>query len=233
MEPAWGLIGFDLDGTLVDTAPEIGDAVNDTLRRLALPAVPAGRVIGWIGHGTRELLLQALAHAGGESPEALRGSEAFTRATLQFDRDYLARCGTRSQPYAGARELLAALRAQGVRTCVVTNKETRFTARVLAAHGLDALLDRVVCGDTLPVKKPDPAGLQSCLQAFATPPERALLVGDSSIDAATARAAGLPVWLLSHGYNMGQPVAACRPDRVFDDFASLRAALGLAPVPVA
>ena len=57
MEPAWGLIGFDLDGTLVDTAPEIGDAVNDTLRRLGLPAVPAGRVIGWIGHGTRELLL--------------------------------------------------------------------------------------------------------------------------------------------------------------------------------
>ncbi|MCB2037963.1 MAG: HAD-IA family hydrolase, partial [Ottowia sp.] len=95
------------------------------------------------------------------------------------------------------------------------------------------LLDRVVCGDTLPVKKPDPAGLRSCLQAFGVPPERALFVGDSSIDAATARAAGLPVWLLSHGYNMGQPVAACRPDRVFDDFASLRAALGLAPVPVA
>ena len=69
--------------------------------------------------------------------------------------------------------------------------------------------------------------------AFATPPERAMFVGDSSIDAATARAANLPVWLLSHGYNMGQPVAACRPDRVFDDFASLRAALGLAPVPVA
>lgn len=227
MQPRWGLIAFDLDGTLVDTAPEIGDAVNDTLRHLGLAAVPAERVIGWIGHGTRELLLQALAHTRGQAPEALRGSDDFARATRQFDHDYLARCGTRSQPYAGARALLLALRQQGVRTCVVTNKEARFTARVLAAHGLDALLDRVVSGDTLPVKKPDPAGLNSCLQAFGVPAPRALFVGDSRIDAATARAAGLPVWLLSHGYNMGQPVSACRPDRVFDDFATLRAALVL------
>lgn len=95
---------------------------------------------------------------------------------------------------------------------------------MLAAHGLGAWLDRVVCGDTLPTRKPDPAGLLGCLSAFGIDPARALFVGDSSIDAATARAAGVPVWLLTHGYNMGRPVSDSAPDAVFDGFALLHQA---------
>ena len=95
---------------------------------------------------------------------------------------------------------------------------------MLAAHGLGAWLDRVVCGDTLPTRKPDPAGLLGCLSAFGIEPARALFVGDSSIDAATARAAGVPVWLLTHGYNMGRPVSDSAPDAVFDGFALLHQA---------
>ena len=92
---------------------------------------------------------------------------------------------------------------------------------MLDAHGFSPLFDRVVSGDTMPTKKPDPAGVLSCLAAFEVPASRALFVGDSSIDAATAKNAGLPVWLLPWGYNMGQPVSACQPDRVIDDFSAL------------
>jgi phosphoglycolate phosphatase len=120
--------------------------------------------------------------------------------------------------------VLQALRGQGVYLAVVTNKEARYTQTVLAAHDLVPLFDRVVCGDTLPTKKPDPAGIQSCLAQFEVPATRALFVGDSSIDVATARNAGVPVWALPYGYNMGQPIEACGPDRVISDFSALTAA---------
>ena len=123
--------------------------------------------------------------------------------------------------YPQVRETLVALRSRGVKLAVVTNKEGRYTATVLNAHQLMPLLDRVVSGDTLPTKKPDPAGIASCLAAFGVTPARALFVGDSSIDVATARNAGVPVWALPYGYNMGQPIAACSPDRIIADCSAL------------
>ena len=119
------------------------------------------------------------------------------------------------------RETLATLRDRGVKLAVVTNKEGRYTATVLNAHQITSLLDRVVCGDTLSTKRPDPAGIQSCLAQFGVPPNRALFVGDSSIDVATARNAGVAVWALPYGYNMGQPIEACSPDRVIADCSAL------------
>ncbi len=221
MPRPFDLILFDLDGTLIETAPEIADAVNDTLRHVSLPGVTQEQVDGWIGNGTRELLIQALAFVRRISGAQVRASADLPVIAAEFNRHYEARCGTRSQPYPHVREVLQALRADGVRLAVVTNKEGRYTQRVLDAHGFSPLFDRVISGDTLPTKKPDPAGVRACLAAFGVPPPRALFVGDSSIDAATARNAGLPVWLLPYGYNMGQPVAACAPDRVLDDFLAL------------
>jgi phosphoglycolate phosphatase len=84
-----------------------------------------------------------------------------------------------------------------------------------------ALFDTVISSDTLSTKKPNPAGVTQCLAQWGVPPSRALFVGDSSIDAATARNAGVPVWLLPYGYNMGQAIAACAPDRVNPNFSSL------------
>jgi phosphoglycolate phosphatase len=215
------LILFDLDGTLIETAPEIADAVNDTLGHFDLPGVTQTQVNGWIGHGTRELLIQALAFTRGSSDTQVRASSNLPVIAAEFDRHYEARCGTRSQPYPHVRGVLLALRDQGVRLAVVTNKEGRYTQRVLDAHGFSPLFDRVVSGDTLPTKKPDPAGVRACMDALNVPASRALFVGDSSIDAATARNAGVPVWLLPYGYNMGQPVTACAPDRVINDFSAL------------
>lgn len=219
--PGFALYLFDLDGTLVETAPEITDAVNDTLRQFGWTEIDEEQIARWIGYGTGALLVQAVARATGTTPEEVRASERLAAIGTVYEHWYAARCGTRSRLYPEVRETLAALRARGARLAIVTNKEQRYTDRVLDAHGLRDAFDRVVCGDTLATRKPDPAGVLACLREFGATPAQALFVGDSSIDAETARAAGVAVWLLPYGYNMGAPIEACRPDRVIADFSSL------------
>lgn len=221
MTNSFKLFMFDLDGTLVETAPEIADAVNDTLARFELPAVPQECVDSWIGHGTHELLIQALAFAGRTAAPLVRASSSLPLVSAEFGRHYQRRCGTNSHPYPHVREVLQQLRDRGSKLAVVTNKEQRYTRTVLDAHGLAPLFDRVISGDSLPTKKPDPAGINACLDEFHVDRDRALFVGDSSIDVATARNAGVRVWALPYGYNMGQPIAACGPDRVIADFSAL------------
>lgn len=217
----YDLILFDLDGTLIETAPEIADAVNDTLKQFDLPSVTQQQVNDWIGHGTRELLIQALAFTGQTTADEVRQSHSFHAIEARFSQHYQQRCGTRSHLYPQVRETLQALRAAGVKLAVVTNKESRYTQTVLDAHTLAPLFDRVISGDTLPVKKPNPAAIDDCLQCFRVARARTLFVGDSSIDVATARNAGVAVWALPYGYNMGEPIEACRPDRVIPDFSAL------------
>lgn len=223
------LVLFDLDGTLVETAPEICDAVNDTLAHFGWPAVPIGQVADWIGHGTRTLLTRCVARARGTTVDELRESGRLEEVIAVYDGCYAKRCGTRSRIYPGGRQTLEALRGRGIRLALVTNKEGRYTDRVLAAHGLRGLFDVVVSGDTLPAKKPDPACVTACLEALAVPAERALYVGDSSIDVQTARNAGVPVWILPHGYNMGEPADALPADRIVPDFGKLMEWLGVCP----
>lgn len=218
------LVLFDLDGTLVDTAPEIADAVNDTLAECGLSPVRQQQVNDWIGHGTRTLLIEALSSAQGRTADAVRADPDLPRIAGIFDTHYQQRCGTRSQPFPHVMPVLRSLRGRGIRLAVVTNKEGRYTDTVLQAHSLQDMFDAVVSGDTLATKKPDPQGVRHCLARFQVAPAQALFVGDSSIDAATARSAGVAVWLLPYGYNMGQPVAACQPDRVIAD---MRALLGV------
>ena len=218
---AFDLMLFDLDGTLIETAPEIFDAVNDTLRQFHLPGVTEQQVKDWIGHGTRTLLIQALASAGDTTVETVRQSDSLALIAVEFDKHYQRRCGTRSRLYPQVREVLHALRGQGVKLAVVTNKESRYTNTVLSAHALTPLFDRVISGDSLSAKKPNPAGIQSCLEQFQVERDRALFVGDSSIDVATARNAGVQVWAMPYGYNMGEPIETCAPDRVIADFTAL------------
>jgi len=212
---------FDLDGTLIETAPEIADAVNLTLREVGLRSVTQQQVNDWIGHGTLELLIQALAYTQRISDQQVRNSPELPGMAATFNKHYQQCCGTRSHLYPQVRETLTALRKLDVRLAVVTNKESRFTHTVLEAHSLTAMFDVVVSGDTLPVKKPNPAGIAHCLGLFKATPERSLFVGDSSIDIATARNAGVVVWALPYGYNMGEPIEAARPDRVIADISAL------------
>ena len=217
----WQAIFFDLDGTLVETAPEIADAVNDTLGHFGWPAVTQSQVDRWIGHGTRELLIQALAHVSQQTVLQVRQGVLLQQALPVFDRHYQKRCGTRSALYPHVRETLQNLRARGCRLAVVTNKEGRYTDTVLRAHALDQAFDLVVSGDSFANKKPNPVGVLHGLDLWGVDKAQALFVGDSSIDAATARQAGIAVWLLPYGYNMGEPVNACDPDRVIDNFSAI------------
>jgi phosphoglycolate phosphatase len=219
----YDLIVFDLDGTLIETAPEIADAVNDTLSHFAKPLVSQQQVNDWIGHGTRELLIQALACVSNTPADSVRHAESFPPIEQVFGRFYQQRCGTRSHLYPQVRETLQALRGAGVKLAVMTNKEGRYTQTVLDAHQLAPLFDHIISGDSLPVKKPNPAGIEQCLLRFGVRRERALFVGDSSIDVATARNAGITVWALPYGYNMGEPIEACQPDRVIPDCSALLA----------
>ena len=217
----YDLVMFDLDGTLVETAPEIMDAVNDTLSHFDLPLVSQQQVNNWIGHGTLTLLVDAVAFATGRTAADVRASELLQSMVQEYNLFYQRRCGTRSHLYPQVRETLVALRAQGVRLAVVTNKESRYTQIVMDVQDLSALFDTVISGDSLPTKKPDPAGVAHCLAQWGVSADRALFVGDSSIDVATARNAGVAVWAVPYGYNMGQPIEACAPDRIVADCLSL------------
>ena len=220
MKP-YDLILFDLDGTLVETAPEICDAVNDTLQHFNFASVSQGQVNDWIGHGTLELLIQALAFVQGISDATVRSSERLADIAAVFKTHYRARCGTRSHCYPHVVETLHRLKSQGVLLGVVTNKEGAYTQTVLDAHALTPLFDCVISGDTLPTKKPRPDGVLSCLVRFQVTADRTLFVGDSSIDVATARNAGVAVWVVPYGYNMGAAIADSHPDRLIANFAEL------------
>ncbi|CAM5790753.1 phosphoglycolate phosphatase [Rhizobacter fulvus] len=211
------LILFDLDGTLIDTAPELATAVNALLARLGRPPVPLAQVRTWIGRGARELLRQALRHHdvdGGESPSV-------DAAWAGFERDCAAACGTRSAPYPGVVSTLDALQAQGVRLALITNKESVLTQRVLAAHRLTSYFDLIVAGDTLPVRKPDPAVLRHALDTFGVEADDALFIGDSAIDVQAARNAGVPVWAVSYGYDSAALRDDHAPDRLVDSLDAL------------
>lgn len=217
----YDLILFDLDGTLVETAPEICDAVNDTLQHFGFASVSQGQVNDWIGHGTLELLIQALAAVQNHSAETVRQSTELPPIAAIFKTHYRARCGTRSHCYPQVKQALAHLKAHGLRLAVVTNKEGAYTQTVLDAHDLTALFDHVISGDSLATKKPHPHGVLACLDRFGTPADRALFIGDSRIDIATARNAGVAVWAVPYGYNMGQAIAQSKPDRLIQDFGAL------------
>lgn len=212
---------FDLDGTLVESAGQICDAVNDSLKQFELPQVSLSQVTRWIGKGTRELLVLALSASTQTSAEAVRASDALGAITLAFDTHYDLRCGARIQLYPQVLHTLQVLHERGVKLAVVTNKESRFAHKVLAANQLSACFDAVVSGDTFPTKKPHPAGIESCIAQFGVERQRALFVGDSSIDVAAARNAGVAVWVLPYGYNMGQPIEASAADRVIADCSEL------------
>ena len=205
------LVLFDLDGTLMDTAPEIADAVNDTLARLKLPPVDDELVRGWIGDGARVLLQRALAHV--QAPPL-----AAAQAWNGFALDYAQRCGSNSRVHDGARALLQRLRAQGLHTALLTNKEAAFAHRLLALHDLTGDFDVIVAGDTLPVKKPHPAVVDHVLQALDVQPHEAMLVGDSVTDVRTARNAGVAAWLVTHGYPQGELAGDDAPDGFIPHF---------------
>jgi len=218
------LLLFDLDGTLVDTLPDLTNAVNEALRERGYAPLLPQEVRPMIGDGMAMLLARGFAARGGARTEA----DAMQQRFLQI---YEGVATANSHPYPGVAETLAALRERGYRTAVATNKPQRATEEVLQGVGLDALFDDVAGGDRYPYRKPDPRHLLFLIDEIGGDPRRAVMIGDSENDAAAARAAGLKLVLMRYGYARIDP-AELGADRLLDHFDELpRAleALGLSP----
>lgn len=215
-----GCVMFDLDGTLVDSALDLTAAVDNMLQ--ALGRAPAGeaRVRQWVGNGAPVLVRRALTGELDPTDEAI-GAELFQVAFDLFLAAYSQSNGRYSRLYPGVESLLTHLRQAGVPMAVVTNKPIAFTTPLLKALQIDHYFDQVLGGDSLPVKKPDPLPLLTVLEGFGCAPARGLMLGDSRNDVDAARAAGCPVICVSYGYNHGEPVQRCAPDRVVDSLAEL------------
>lgn len=197
---------FDLDGTLMDTAPEIAEALNRTLKWLGRRPAEPEVVRGWIGDGARALVGKAL------------GRPAEDTEWDYFAGEYARVCGTSSKLFPGTRAMLERLHARGFRMAVLTNKESRFAHKLLVMHDIGAHFDLLVAGDTLPFKKPDPRVIDHALHALAVPAEAAVLIGDSPTDIRTARAAGVRAWAVRHGYPQ-HGFANDAPDAWINSFA--------------
>jgi len=212
---------FDLDGTLVDSAPDLADAVNVALAAHGIAALPQDTVRGYIGNGAARLIHRAVTgDFDGEAEPAL-----FNHVYEDFLTAYDARVFVRTQVYDGVTATLQLLRAAGWRLACVTNKPARFTEPLLARAGLARLLDLAVSGDTLPVKKPDPEPLLHAARSLGVAVARSVMVGDSVTDLGAARNAGMPAVCVSFGYHGGEDLAAHGALEVIDHMAELPALL--------
>ncbi|WP_132291644.1 phosphoglycolate phosphatase [Marinobacterium mangrovicola] len=211
---------FDLDGTLVDSVPDLARAVDQMLEALGRSAAGVDSVRQWVGNGADMLVKRALS---GDMAGLLNGDdvELFPVARDLFFGAYAQANGRNSQIYAGVQVALDRYREAGMPMAVVTNKPAAFTDQLLTQLGLAGYFSVVVAGDTLAEKKPSPAPLLYACEKLGSEPASSLMVGDSSVDVAAARAAGCAVVCVSYGYNKGAPIAEAGADRVIDSLAEL------------
>lgn len=214
--PAWNFAGaiVDLDGTMVDTVGDFEAALGLALADLGQAPVSRDFILRTIGKGSEHLITQVLAQAG--APASL-----YEQAYARYQHHYGLLNGQHSKVYPGVLPGLLALRAAGLQLACLTNKPTVMAQPLLAQKGLDAFFAHVFGGDAFARKKPDPLPLLQTCKAMGTLPAQTLMVGDSSNDAAAARAAGCPVVLVSYGYNHGEPVSRVDADGVVDSLAEL------------
>ena len=202
---------FDLDGTLLDTIPDLADAANAMRQDMDLAPLPQEVLATYVGKGLEQLIIRTLGHDG---PPA--SVEMVMRGLARYQDHYRALNGQRSRIYPGVVAGLEAFRKQGVRMAVVTNKGTEFTGPLLRQMGLDGYFDVVVCGDTCERKKPDPMPVLHACDLLGVTPDQALFIGDSINDAQAANAAGLRVLALPYGYNEGRPVQSLPVDAIVE-----------------
>ncbi|WP_039057707.1 phosphoglycolate phosphatase [Enterobacter sp. Bisph1] len=232
-------IAFDLDGTLVDSAPGLTAAVDNALYALELPQAGEARVVTWIGNGADVLMERAFNWSRQErtSQRAAQGKPDIDSQIPQeeqvrmlrklFNRYYEETVEEGSFLFPDVAETLAALHAKGLPLALVTNKPTPFVAPLLEALGIAQYFTFVVGGDDVANKKPHPEPLLLVCKKLTIQPHELLFVGDSRNDILAAKAAGSVSVGMTYGYNYGEVITASEPDYVYDRFKDLLPALGL------
>jgi phosphoglycolate phosphatase len=205
-------IVFDLDGTLVDTAPDLTNALNDVLIRRGHAPISPETIRSAVGRGARIMIEEALRQMGVE--------EDIDQMLAEFLIHYEANIAAESRPFSGAVAALEALASCGARLAVCTNKREHLSRKLLQALELDGFFGAVAGRDTFPVAKPDPGHLLGTIGLAGGKPESTVMVGDSDVDLRTAKAASVPAILVRFGYGPAQ-VEGLVPDAVIDHFAEL------------
>ena len=220
---------FDLDGTLLDTAADIARALNRAIAEHGWPPVPPVGVTRMIGGGAPKLIERAARVQGRELDQATHASlvERFFHHYGALEEN--GEC--EASAYEGAAEALRRLHEAGLRIAIVTNKQQRFAHSLLRLLGLIRWVDLVVGGDTCERRKPDPQPLLHACAALGVPAAAALMVGDSTNDVQAARAAGIPVLCVPHGYNEGEDPRALPCDAIVEKLTDVADALLATPAP--
>ena len=212
------MVLIDLDGTLIDSVPDLAYCVDALMAQLGLPVRGEAKVRQWVGNGIERLVKRALLdQLDGEPDPAL-----LAKALPLYFELYKENLSQRSRLYPGVKEGLQFLHDAGYKLGCITNKAAAFTEPLLKDLGIYDYFQIVVSGDTLPVKKPDPLPLLHAARFFKVEPSHALMVGDSISDVKAARAAGFQVICMSYGYNHGMDIRDSNPDAVIDSMAELK-----------
>jgi phosphoglycolate phosphatase len=211
MQPA--LLVFDLDGTLIDSAPDMHRAVNRVLGDLGCDPLSLGDVRSMVGDGSSALIARALAARQCVTADPAKALELFLE-------HYEAEPTAFTKTFPGVHETLGRLRAHGLMLALCTNKPARLTQMILERLKIEQYFVRVIAGDSLPFRKPDPRALLAVLTGFETHTAATIMVGDSEVDAATAEAAGVPFVLMTYGYHRG-PIDAISSIATLDHFHEL------------
>jgi len=206
---------FDLDGTMIDTAPDLIRAANYTLQADGMEAVETRIIQPAVGLGARAMISAAMRSLGREPSDA-----DLTRMTETFTAHYAENILVDSREYPGLSEALQALAAEGALLAVCTNKREALARKLLAALGLDAYFHAIAGRDTFPKHKPDPAHVLETIRIAGGKASRAVMIGDSSADSRAAQGAGVPFIAVSFGYGES-PVEVLEPDAIIHQFSEL------------
>lgn len=208
-------IVFDLDGTFLDTAPDLLASLNHVLASEGLITADPIQMRSYVGHGGREMIRRAFEARNTPLPEVLHD-----HLVDRFLEHYTAEIPGLSQPYQGAVECVKAFRAAGWKTAICTNKYQRLAAPLLEKLKLASLFDAICGSDAFAMRKPDPRHLTLTIEQVGGTPDNAVMVGDSETDIRTAQAANIPVIAVTFGYTP-VPVSTFNPTIIIDDFAAL------------
>ena len=214
---------FDLDGTLVDSAPDLAAAINKMLLALNLTTFPQEIIRSWVGNGAKTLVERALHHSLNNNTAVNNSlSEAKVNKALAIFLNYYRQClCVESRLYKGVRETLLALKNQGYRLAIITNKPTEFIEPIVRGFGLEGLFELQLGGDSLVERKPHPLPLLHACETLKVSVAQCIMIGDSKNDILAAKAANIQSIGLTYGYNYGENIRVYQPDWCLDNFAEL------------